>query len=185
VLLEKLIVLLSSSLTPRHGILTPIRSLLLNGLSNHFLPTQAVAYVLSEFDLSLAAEAFDCAGRREVGHGQLAERALTPAVPPLDVFDYTIRVESTVTESNGSSSMASVCGGCLAMLDAGVPMRDMVAGVAMGLILEPDGKFVVLTDILGSEDALGDMDFKVAGSPTGVTAFQMDIKVRPPYRAPT
>lgn len=120
---------------------------------------------------------FGAPGRREVGHGQLAERALTPAVPPLDVFDYTIRVESTVTESNGSSSMASVCGGCLAMLDAGVPMRDMVAGVAMGLILEPDGKFVVLTDILGSEDALGDMDFKVAGSPTGVTAFQMDIKV--------
>jgi len=116
-------------------------------------------------------------GRRELGHGQLAERALTPAVPSLQDFDYTIRVESTITESNGSSSMASVCGGCLAMLDAGVPMKDMVAGVAMGLILEPDGSFVVLTDILGSEDALGDMDFKVAGSATGVTAFQMDIKV--------
>lgn len=117
------------------------------------------------------------AGRREVGHGNLAERALAPAVPPRGEFPYTVRVESTITESNGSSSMASVCGGCLAMLDAGVPLKTPVAGVAMGLILESDGRFVILTDILGSEDALGDMDFKVAGSADGVTAFQMDIKV--------
>ncbi|KAL4447781.1 hypothetical protein ABPG75_005000 [Micractinium tetrahymenae] len=116
-------------------------------------------------------------GRREVGHGNLAERALLPVVPREEEFPYTIRVESTITESNGSSSMASVCGGCLSMLDAGVPLKRMVAGVAMGLILESDGRFVVLTDILGSEDALGDMDFKVAGDEQGITAFQMDIKV--------
>ncbi|KAL4853937.1 Polyribonucleotide nucleotidyltransferase [Chlorella vulgaris] len=116
-------------------------------------------------------------GRREVGHGNLAERALLPVVPDEASFPYTIRVESTITESNGSSSMASVCGGCLSMLDAGVPLKRMVAGVAMGLILEADGRFVVLTDILGSEDALGDMDFKVAGDGQGITAFQMDIKV--------
>jgi len=116
-------------------------------------------------------------GRREIGHGNLAERALVPIVPSERAFPYTIRVESTITESNGSSSMASVCGGCLSMMDAGVPIDRMVAGVAMGLILEPDGSFVVLTDILGSEDALGDMDFKVAGDDNGVTAFQMDIKV--------
>lgn len=116
-------------------------------------------------------------GRRELGHGMLAERSLLPIIPGEDVFPYTIRVESTITESNGSSSMASVCGGCLALMDAGVPVKDMVAGVAMGLILEPNGEFVVLTDILGSEDALGDMDFKVAGNEDGVTAFQMDIKV--------
>ncbi|PSC72537.1 putative polyribonucleotide nucleotidyltransferase chloroplastic [Micractinium conductrix] len=116
-------------------------------------------------------------GRREVGHGNLAERALLPVVPGEDAFPYTIRVESTITESNGSSSMASVCGGCLSMMDAGVPLKRMVAGVAMGLILEEDGRFAVLTDILGSEDALGDMDFKVAGDEDGITAFQMDIKV--------
>ncbi|KAL0019747.1 hypothetical protein WJX77_011122 [Trebouxia sp. C0004] len=116
-------------------------------------------------------------GRREVGHGMLAQRALAPIVPDEEEFPYTIRLESTITESNGSSSMASVCGGCLAMMDAGVPIKRMVAGVAMGLILEEDGQFIVLTDILGSEDALGDMDFKVAGDAEGVTAFQMDIKV--------
>lgn len=102
-------------------------------------------------------------GRRELGHGVLAERALAPAVPPAEEFPYTVRVESTITESNGSSSMASVCGGCLAMLDAGVPLKQAVAGIAMGLVLEPTGEFTVLSDILGSEDALGDMDFKVAG----------------------
>ncbi|KAF6256365.1 putative polyribonucleotide nucleotidyltransferase [Scenedesmus sp. NREL 46B-D3] len=117
------------------------------------------------------------AGRRELGHGELAQRALAPAVPPQQLFPYVVRVESTITESNGSSSMASVCGGCLAMLDAGVPLTDPVAGIAMGLILEPDGSYVVLSDIQGSEDALGDMDFKVAGSARGVSAFQMDIKV--------
>lgn len=92
-------------------------------------------------------------------------------------FPYTIRVESTVTESNGSSSMASVCGGYLALVDAGVPVARPVAGVAMGLILEPSGQFQILTDILGSEDAMGDMDFKVAGDAEHITAFQMDIKV--------
>lgn len=99
-------------------------------------------------------------GRRELGHGELAQRALAPMVPPASQFPYTVRLESTITESNGSSSMASVCGGCLAMLDAGVPLERSVAGIAMGLILEPDGRFSVLSDILGSEDALGDMDFK-------------------------
>lgn len=117
------------------------------------------------------------AGRREIGHGSLAERALVPVMPSVDDFPYTVRVESTITESNGSSSMASVCGGTLAMLDAGVPLKEPVAGVAMGLILQDSGKFTILTDILGSEDALGDMDFKVAGTAEGVTAFQMDIKV--------
>ncbi|CAI5495883.1 unnamed protein product, partial [Closterium sp. Naga37s-1] len=121
--------------------------------------------------------------RREVGHGALAERSLEPVLPDAAGFPYTVRVESTITESNGSSSMASVCGGCLAMLDAGIPLRAPVAGVAMGLVLHTeqtggDGTPVILTDILGSEDALGDMDFKVAGSAKGVTAFQMDIKVQ-------
>ncbi|CAL8470982.1 g10524 [Coccomyxa elongata] len=115
--------------------------------------------------------------RREIGHGQLAERALTPIIPGAEEFPYTIRVESTVTESNGSSSMASVCGGYLALVDAGVPVSRPVAGVAMGLILEPSGQFRILTDILGSEDAMGDMDFKVAGDAENITAFQMDIKV--------
>lgn len=115
-------------------------------------------------------------GRREVGHGKLAERALTSILPPRDKFPYTIRLESNITESNGSSSMASVCGGCLAMMDAGVPITRPVAGIAMGLILEGD-RYTILSDILGIEDALGDMDFKVAGDQHGITAFQMDIKV--------
>ncbi len=116
------------------------------------------------------------AGRREVGHGKLAERALQRILPSKEEFPYVIRIESNITESNGSSSMASVCGGCLAMMDAGVPVKRPVAGVAMGLILEGD-QAVVLTDILGLEDALGDMDFKITGDQEGVTAFQMDIKV--------
>jgi polyribonucleotide nucleotidyltransferase len=115
-------------------------------------------------------------GRREVGHGKLAERALQASAPSLVEFPYTIRLESNILESNGSSSMASVCGGCLAMMDAGVPIRRPVAGIAMGLILEKD-RFAILSDILGAEDALGDMDFKVAGDHEGITAFQMDIKV--------
>ncbi len=115
--------------------------------------------------------------RREVGHGRLAKRALAPLVPKADEFGYTIRVVSEITESNGSSSMASVCGGCLAMMDAGVPIKDHVAGIAMGLIKE-GGKFAVLTDILGDEDHLGDMDFKVAGTVNGITALQMDIKIQ-------
>jgi polyribonucleotide nucleotidyltransferase len=115
--------------------------------------------------------------RREVGHGRLAKRALIPVLPAADEFAYSIRVVSEITESNGSSSMASVCGGCLALMDAGVPVKAHVAGVAMGLILEGN-RFAVLTDILGDEDHLGDMDFKVAGTANGITALQMDIKVQ-------
>lgn len=115
--------------------------------------------------------------RREIGHGRLAKRALIPVLPKDDEFAYTIRLVSEITESNGSSSMASVCGGCLALMDAGVPVKAHVAGVAMGLILEGN-KFAVLTDILGDEDHLGDMDFKVAGTDNGITALQMDIKVQ-------
>jgi len=115
--------------------------------------------------------------RREIGHGRLAKRALVPLLPKPEDFQYTIRVVSEITESNGSSSMASVCGGSLAMMDAGVPVKDHVAGVAMGLIKD-GGKFAVLTDILGDEDHLGDMDFKVAGTENGLTALQMDIKIQ-------
>ncbi len=116
-------------------------------------------------------------GRREIGHGKLAWRALQAVLPAPTDFPYTIRVVSEITESNGSSSMASVCGGSLSMMDAGVPLKAPVAGVAMGLILEDDGKWAVLTDILGDEDHLGDMDFKVAGTANGITSLQMDIKV--------
>lgn len=115
-------------------------------------------------------------GRREIGHGKLAERALKAVIPQKEQFPYTIRLESNITESNGSSSMATVCGGCLALMDAGVPIKRPVSGIAMGLILEQD-KFIILSDILGIEDALGDMDFKVTGDHEGITAFQMDIKV--------
>ncbi len=116
-------------------------------------------------------------GRREIGHGKLAWRALQAVLPPATDFPYTIRVVSEITESNGSSSMASVCGGSLSMMDAGVPLKAAVAGVAMGLVLEEDGSYAVLTDILGDEDHLGDMDFKVAGTEAGITSLQMDIKV--------
>ncbi len=116
-------------------------------------------------------------GRREIGHGKLAWRALQAVLPAPTDFPYTIRVVSEITESNGSSSMASVCGGSLSMMDAGVPLKAPVAGVAMGLILEDDGSWAVLTDILGDEDHLGDMDFKVAGTENGITSLQMDIKV--------
>ena len=115
-------------------------------------------------------------GRREIGHGKLAWRAVRPLLPPKESFPYTIRVVSEITESNGSSSMASVCGSSLALMDAGVPLPRPVAGIAMGLIKEPEG-FAVLSDILGDEDHLGDMDFKVAGSQRGITALQMDIKI--------
>ncbi len=117
-------------------------------------------------------------GRREIGHGKLAWRALQAVLPAATDFPYTIRVVSEITESNGSSSMASVCGGSLSMMDAGVPLKAPVAGVAMGLVLEDDGDFAVLTDILGDEDHLGDMDFKVAGTEAGITSLQMDIKVQ-------
>ncbi|RXV58660.1 polyribonucleotide nucleotidyltransferase [Roseovarius sp. A46] len=116
-------------------------------------------------------------GRREIGHGKLAWRALQAVLPPATDFPYTIRLVSEITESNGSSSMASVCGGSLSMMDAGVPLKTSVAGVAMGLVLEEDGSYAVLSDILGDEDHLGDMDFKVAGTAEGITSLQMDIKV--------
>ncbi|HRK38662.1 MAG TPA: polyribonucleotide nucleotidyltransferase [Burkholderiaceae bacterium] len=115
--------------------------------------------------------------RREIGHGRLAKRALVAVLPTKEEFPYTMRVVSEITESNGSSSMASVCGGCLSLMDAGVPLKAHVAGIAMGLIKEGN-KFAVLTDILGDEDHLGDMDFKVAGTTDGVTALQMDIKIQ-------
>ena len=117
-------------------------------------------------------------GRREIGHGALAERSLTPMMPAEEQFPYTVRVVSDILESNGSSSMASVCGGSLAMMDAGVPIKQAVAGIAMGLVMdEKSGKYAVLSDIAGAEDHYGDMDFKVAGTAEGITALQMDIKV--------
>ena len=115
-------------------------------------------------------------GRREIGHGALARRALLPVMPDEEAFQYTVRVVSEILESNGSSSMASVCGGSLSLMDAGVPIQEGVAGVAMGLMAEGD-KIVVLTDIIGDEDHYGDMDFKVTGTRDGITALQMDIKI--------
>ncbi|MCB5199372.1 polyribonucleotide nucleotidyltransferase [Loktanella sp. TSTF-M6] len=116
-------------------------------------------------------------GRREIGHGKLAWRALQAVLPAATDFPYTIRIVSEITESNGSSSMASVCGGSLSMMDAGVPLKSAVAGVAMGLVMEEDGDYAILSDILGDEDHLGDMDFKVAGTENGITSLQMDIKI--------
>jgi len=116
-------------------------------------------------------------GRREIGHGKLAWRALQAVLPASTDFPYTIRLVSEITESNGSSSMASVCGGSLSMMDAGVPLKSAVAGVAMGLVMEEDGQYAILSDILGDEDHLGDMDFKVAGTEAGITSLQMDIKI--------
>jgi polyribonucleotide nucleotidyltransferase len=115
-------------------------------------------------------------GRREIGHGFLAERALKAIMPTYEVFPYTVRVVGEVLESNGSSSMGTVCSGGMSMMDAGIPIKEPVAGIAMGLIKEGD-KFAILSDILGDEDHLGDMDFKVAGGKSGITAFQMDIKI--------
>ena len=116
-------------------------------------------------------------GRREIGHGNLAHRSLYPMVPEREKFPYTVRVVSEVLESNGSSSMATVCSGTLSMLHAGVPMKKPVAGIAMGLITEGNDRYAILSDILGEEDHLGDMDFKVAGTADGITGFQMDIKI--------
>ena len=115
-------------------------------------------------------------GRREIGHGALAERAIQVAVPSEEEFPYTIRLVSEVLSSNGSTSMASVCGSTLALMDAGVPLKSPVAGVAMGLVMGEDGPLAVLTDIEGIEDHLGDMDFKVAGTTNGINALQMDLK---------
>src|SRR5438128_12424154 len=114
--------------------------------------------------------------RRDIGHGALAQRALEPMIPPLEDFPYTIRLVSETLESNGSSSMGSVCGSTLALMDAGVPIKRPVSGIAMGLVKEGDD-YVILTDIQGAEDHLGDMDFKVAGTAEGITALQMDIKI--------
>jgi len=119
---------------------------------------------------------FGSSSRREIGHGALARRALEPALPDETVFPYTIRIVSDITESNGSSSMASVCGGTLSMMDAGVPLKAPVGGVAMGLVMEGN-KYAILTDIAGAEDHYGDMDFKVCGTAEGITALQMDIKI--------
>ena len=144
----------------------------LEGLSyNHFM----LHYNFPPYSVGEVGR-FGFTGRREIGHGKLAWRALHPVLPSHEDFPYTIRVLSDITESNGSSSMATVCGGCLSMMDAGVPIERPVSGIAMGLILEGDD-FAVLSDILGDEDHLGDMDFKVAGSREGVTALQMDIKI--------
>jgi polyribonucleotide nucleotidyltransferase len=117
------------------------------------------------------------ASRRDIGHGALAERAIQSVLPGKEEFPYTVRIVSDILESNGSSSMATVCGASLSLMDAGVPIKAAVAGVAMGLVKEGD-KTVVLTDIQGLEDHLGDMDFKVAGTRTGVTSIQMDIKIQ-------
>lgn len=144
----------------------------LNGESSHRFYLQ---YFFPPFSVGEVGR-IGAPGRREVGHGKLAERALLAILPPKETFPYVIRLESNITESNGSSSMATVCGGCLAMMDAGVPITRPVAGIAMGLILEGD-KYTILSDILGIEDSLGDMDFKVTGDFEGITAFQMDIKV--------
>ncbi|MEX0342205.1 MAG: polyribonucleotide nucleotidyltransferase [Erythrobacter sp.] len=144
----------------------------LEGLSyNHFM----LHYNFPPYSVGEVGR-FGFTGRRETGHGKLAWRALHPVLPAHEDFPYTIRVLSDITESNGSSSMATVCGGCLSMMDAGVPIERPVSGIAMGLILEGDD-FAVLSDILGDEDHLGDMDFKVAGSEAGITTMQMDIKV--------
>ncbi|MBB3035099.1 polyribonucleotide nucleotidyltransferase [Alteriqipengyuania lutimaris] len=144
----------------------------LEGLSyNHFM----LHYNFPPYSVGEVGR-FGFTGRREIGHGKLAWRALHPVLPSHEDFPYTIRVLSDITESNGSSSMATVCGGCLSMMDAGVPIERPVSGIAMGLILEGDD-FAVLSDILGDEDHLGDMDFKVAGSENGITSLQMDIKV--------
>ena len=122
-------------------------------------------------------------GRREIGHGALAERSLSPVIPPEDVFPYSIRVVSDILESNGSSSMASVCGGCLALMDAGVPISDTVAGISVGLVTRYDEddnitKYAILTDIIGTEDHFGDMDFKLCGTRNGITGVQLDLKIQ-------
>jgi polyribonucleotide nucleotidyltransferase len=121
-------------------------------------------------------------GRREIGHGALAERAILPVLPGKEAFPYTIRIVSDILESNGSTSMATVCGASLALMDAGVPLKAPVGGIAMGLIKEGD-RVAVLTDIMGTEDHYGDMDFKVAGTENGITALQMDIKTQGVSRA--
>lgn len=149
----------------------------LDGLAGESAKTFMLHYNFPPFSVG-ECKPLRGAGRREVGHGALAEKAVAAIMPTIKEFPYVVRVVSEITESNGSSSMASVCGASLALMDAGVPIKSAVAGVAMGLLVEDDGRFVVLTDILGDEDHLGDMDFKVCGTEVGVTAMQMDIKVK-------
>ncbi|MBN8494300.1 MAG: polyribonucleotide nucleotidyltransferase, partial [Burkholderiales bacterium] len=148
----------------------------IDALAGEFTDTFMLHYNMPPFATGEAGR-FGSPKRREIGHGRLAKRALVAALPKKEDFPYTMRVVSEITESNGSSSMASVCGGCLALMDAGVPMKAHVAGIAMGLIKDGN-RFAVLTDILGDEDHLGDMDFKVAGTTSGITALQMDIKIQ-------
>ena len=148
----------------------------IDALAGEFTDRFMLHYNMPPFATGEAGR-FGSPKRREIGHGRLAKRALAAALPSEADFPYTMRVVSEITESNGSSSMASVCGGCLALMDAGVPMKAHVAGIAMGLIKDGN-RFAVLTDILGDEDHLGDMDFKVAGTTAGVTALQMDIKIQ-------
>ncbi len=148
----------------------------IDALAGEFTDRFMLHYNMPPFATGEAGR-FGSPKRREIGHGRLAKRALAAALPSEADFPYTIRIVSEITESNGSSSMASVCGGCLALMDAGVPMKAHVAGIAMGLIKDGN-RFAVLTDILGDEDHLGDMDFKVAGTTAGVTALQMDIKIQ-------
>lgn len=144
-------------------------------LEGEFLNRFYLQYTFPPFSVGEVGR-MGSAGRREIGHGKLAERSLAMIAPGIEQFPYVIRLESNITESNGSSSMASVCGGCLAMMDAGVPIKRPIAGIAMGLILE-ENKYAILSDILGVEDALGDMDFKITGDAQGITAFQLGIKV--------
>ena len=148
----------------------------IDALAGDFEDRFMLHYTMPPFATGEAGR-FGTPKRREIGHGRLAKRALIAVLPTKEDFPYTMRVVSEVTESNGSSSMASVCGGCLSLMDAGVPLKAHVAGIAMGLIKE-DNRFAVLTDILGDEDHLGDMDFKVAGTTSGITALQMDIKIQ-------
>ena len=148
----------------------------IDALAGEFTDRFMLHYNMPPFATGEAGR-FGSPKRREIGHGRLAKRALAAALPSEADFPYTLRIVSEITESNGSSSMASVCGGCLALMDAGVPMKAHVAGIAMGLIKEGN-RFAVLTDILGDEDHLGDMDFKVAGTTAGITALQMDIKIQ-------
>ena len=156
---------------------TPDDAQLVDGLMTEYKQDFMLFYNFPPFSVGECGR-LGTPGRREIGHGKLAWRAIHPMLPKdKEQFPYTLRVVSDIMESNGSSSMATVCGTCLSLMDAGVPMKKPVAGIAMGLIKEDDGRIAILTDILGDEDHLGDMDFKVAGTKDGVTALQMDIKI--------
>jgi polyribonucleotide nucleotidyltransferase len=148
---------------------------IIDGLQDEYAQSFALHYNFPPFSVG-EVKPMRGPGRREIGHGALAERALEMVRPPEEEFAYTIRIISDITESNGSSSMASVCGGSLALMDAGVPIKKPVAGISIGLVTADNGKYVLLTDIIGDEDHHGDMDFKVAGTTEGVTAVQLDIK---------